>query len=192
MRMSGRGFPPVRVKLTSIRSSDEKLRSHRETRSHHVPWQFVRHFAGMSAAMLVGMAAFGLVSSHTSQLSSRTDVELAAMAMFMTVPMVLWMRRHGHGWRSCNEMAAAMGVPATGAIALLTAGIVTDPETLIVGEHTLMFPAMLVIMVLRRDEYSGERHPLTSSGSSRTVCRPTPARRERSPHPVKSVSRRQP
>ncbi len=79
---------------------------------------------------------------------------LLAMGISMTVPMVAWMRHRGHGWRPSNEMAASMMVPTAGVVGLLGAGLVTDVGTLLMIEHVVMFPAMLVAMLLRSDEYS--------------------------------------
>lgn len=119
------------------------------------PWRFVRHYLEMVVAMLAGMAALGAVSSLVIDLPDRTGIRLVEMAVWMTVPMVAWMRFRGHGWRACNEMAAAMLVPAAGALALLGTGAVTDADGLVMFEHTAMFPAMLLVMLLRRDEYAG-------------------------------------
>ena len=84
------------------------------------------------------------------------------MAVWMTVPMIAWMRVRGHRWRVCNEMAAAMLLPAAGALALLATGVFTDAHTLVMLEHTVMFPTMLVAMLLRRDEYAGHDHHATA------------------------------
>jgi hypothetical protein len=80
------------------------------------------------------------------------------MAVWMTVPMVAWMRHRGHDWRPCVEMAAAMVVPTLAALALHGTGAVDDGHALLMLEHTVMFPAMLVPMLLRLDEYTGH-HP---------------------------------
>lgn len=76
--------------------------------------------------------------------------------------MVAWMRYRGHAWRPCAEMALAMLLPTAGALALLGAGVVTDADTLVILDHTVMFPAMfpamLVAMLLRRHEYTGHHH----------------------------------
>jgi hypothetical protein len=121
-------------------------------------WRFVSHYLEMVAAMLVGMAGLGAVSALGLDLPDRTAVQLVEMAAWMTVPMIAWMRFRGHGSRICIEMAAAMVLPAAGALALLGAGIVTDGDSLVMLEHTVMFPAMLVAMLLRRDEYLGHHH----------------------------------
>lgn len=120
--------------------------------------RFARHYVEMVVAMLVGMAVLGGASSLVLDLPDRTWVELVEMAVWMTLPMVAWMRFRGHGWRACNEMAAAMLVPAGAALLLLWSGVVTDGDALVMFEHTAMFPAMLVVMLLRRDEYAGHDH----------------------------------
>jgi hypothetical protein len=120
--------------------------------------RFVRHFLEMVAAMIVGMVVLGAASAALLDLPDRTAVTLVEMAISMTVPMVAWMRVRGHGWRLCNEMAAAMLLPTAGALALAGAGVVTDTDTLLVLEHTVMLPSMLIAMLLRRDEYTGHHH----------------------------------
>jgi hypothetical protein len=63
-------------------------------------------------------------------------------------------------------MAGAMLIPAAGALVLLGTGVVTDSHTLLMVEHTVMFPAMLVAMLLRRDEYLGHHHHTGSPASA--------------------------
>jgi hypothetical protein len=76
----------------------------------------------------------------------------------MTVPMVAWMRYRGHGWPASAEMSASMFIPAFATIALLWGGLVEDIGALMLIEHVAMLPAMLVAMLLRREEYSGASH----------------------------------
>lgn len=121
-------------------------------------WPFVRHYLEMVAAMLLGMAFLGLASELLLDLPDRPAVQLIEMALWMTLPMIAWMRFRGHRWRATNEMAAAMLLPAIGALALLGAGAVTDPHALTMLEHTVMFPMMLLAMLLRRQEYTGHHH----------------------------------
>jgi hypothetical protein len=120
--------------------------------------RFVLHYLEMVAAMVVGMLVLGGASSALLDLPDGTAVMLTDMAIAMTVPMVAWMRFRGHGWRPCNEMAASMLIPAAAMLGLLWAGLVTDEGTLMMLEHAVMLPAMLVAMLLRRDEYSGHHH----------------------------------
>src|ERR671924_1826986 len=96
---------------------------------------FIRHYAEMVAAMLLGMVVLGLpVSAILGAFGvTMSDVHhdapalmLLGMAVMMTVPMVAWMRYRGHGWAPSNEMAASMFIPTLGVVALLAAGAVTD------------------------------------------------------------------
>ncbi len=116
---------------------------------------FIRHYVEMVIAMLAGMAVLGmpLAALHTDS----TELELLGMAFSMTVPMVAWMRYRGHGWAPAADMTAAMFLPSFAAIALLWTGLVESTDTLMLIQHVAMFPAMLVAMLLRLDEYTG--HP---------------------------------
>jgi hypothetical protein len=126
---------------------------------------FVRHYLEMVAAMLVGMMVLGGLSELFLDLPDETAVTLVEMAIAMTVPMVAWMRFRGHRWRVCNEMAAAMLLPAAGALLVLAAGLVEDEMTLLVFEHVAMFVAMFVAMLFRLDEYAGHGHRVTQETS---------------------------
>ena len=128
---------------------------------------FVRHYAEMVAAMLLGMLILGLpgeavlraLGSSSAQLSDDAPaLALLGMAAMMTVPMVAWMRHRGHAWRPNAEMAASMFLPTFGVITLMAGGVVTDFMTLMSLEHVVMLPSMLVAMLLRRDEYTGHAH----------------------------------
>jgi hypothetical protein len=129
--------------------------------------RFVRHYVEMLVAMFLGMAVLGmpaliaLGAAGVSSAELRADAPalmLLGMGITMTVPMVGWMRYRGHGWRVSNEMAASMLVPTGGVIALLGTGLVDDIGTLLMIEHVVMLPSMLVAMLLRRDEYSHGDH----------------------------------
>ena len=56
-----------------------------------------------------------------------------------------------------------MLIPTAGVIALLGADLVDDVGALLMVEHVVMLPAMLVAMLLRRDEYSGAGRALRPS-----------------------------
>jgi hypothetical protein len=125
---------------------------------------FVRHYVEMVVAMLLGMFVLGAALAVPLELAgvdvSNWDTEepellLLGMAFTMTVPMVAWMRHRGHAWARCWEMTAAMFVPGLAVIGLLWADVETNAHTLMGIEHSVMFPAMLGVMLLRRSEYSG-------------------------------------
>jgi hypothetical protein len=129
---------------------------------------FVRHYVEMVVAMFGGMLVLGIPASialralGTSSSELRVDAPallLLGMAVTMTVPMVAWMRHRGHGWQPSNEMAASMFLPTFAIIALMWGGVVEDFDALMMLEHVVMLPSMLVAMLLRRDEYShGHAH----------------------------------
>ena len=128
---------------------------------------FLRHYAEMVLAMVLGMIVLGAPielilqaagsGSHEIQRDAPA-VMLFGMAVIMTVPMVAWMAYRGHGRRANAEMAASMLVPGIGVIGLLAAGVITDVGELIVLEHIVMLPSMLAVMLLRREEYSSHAH----------------------------------
>jgi len=127
---------------------------------------FTRHYAEMIAAMFLGMFVLGgalvlaLAPIGIDVGSWRDDAPallLLGMAFTMSAPMVAWMRHRGHGWAPAWEMTASMFVPSVAAIALLEAGTLDDTHAAMMIQHVAMFPAMLVVMLARLDEYTG--HP---------------------------------
>lgn len=126
---------------------------------HNPSTRFALHYAEMVAVMFIGMFAlmapagwlFGAFGTSWSRLSPALNV--CAMALTMTVPMVGWMRVRGHAWRPNAEMAASMLVPTLAVMALLAAGVGTT-GSLMVPEHVGMLGCMLAAMLLRRDEYA--------------------------------------
>jgi hypothetical protein len=143
----------------SPRASAGRIRASRVLNRH-----FIRHYAEMLVAMVLGMVVLGVPASmaldalgvSSSELQNDAPaLMLVGMAVTMTVPMVGWMRYRGHSWRANVEMSASMFIPTFGVIALLGAGLVGDIGTLRVIEHVAMLPSMLVAMFLRGEEYSG-------------------------------------
>ena len=129
------------------------------TGSPHPKRNFARHYVEMVVVMVGGMVVLGAPAgwlmgafgTSWSQLSPAMMV--LVMAVTMTAPMVAWMRFRGHAWRPTAEMAASMVLPAFAAMALAWT-VVTAVGTLMVVEHA----AMLVAMLVRRDEYMGAHH----------------------------------
>ena len=119
--------------------------------------RFLLHYAEMLLAMLLGMAVFFLPAEALLGALGAGDgplVTLLAMGISMTGPMVAWMRVRGHSRRASLEMGAAMVLPTAGAIVLLQSAVVEDLDVLMALEHLVMLPAMLVAMLLRKDEYT--------------------------------------
>ena len=151
--------PPTSPSLPQLKApaarSDERRRSPIRN--------FARRYAEMLVAMFLGMFVLGFALAALLELAgvgvSSWDTEapallLLAMAFTMTVPMVAWMRHRGHRRRLSWEMSAAMFVPSVLAIGLLSGDAVGDVHAAMGVQHIGMFPAMLVSMLLRRDEYS--------------------------------------
>jgi len=139
----------------------------------HKTLHFIRHYIEMLIAMAVGMVVLGGASSVLLSAvgvdvgSWRTDAPellLLGMALTMSVPMVAWMRHRGHGWAPAWEMTASMFVPSFAAIALLWAGTVEDTHALLMIQHVAMLPAMLAVMLLRLEEYTGHTGRATAHG----------------------------
>src|SRR3954452_19592855 len=116
---------------------------------------FLRHYAEMVVAMLLGMAVLGYpVDWVMGRLGASSDEFMfLEMATTMTVPMVGWMVYRGHGWRANAEMSASMFVPTFAVIGALTSGILTDLGVLMLVEHLVMLLAMAGVMLLRPTEY---------------------------------------
>ncbi|HEV2780419.1 MAG TPA: hypothetical protein VGX25_13600 [Actinophytocola sp.] len=121
--------------------------------------RFWLHFLEMVVAMVVGMIALAPVwdlavdALGWSDLFDRPDLAALVMATNMTIAMTLLMRYHRHGWVPCAEMAAAMYIPFVVLFPPLWAGLLSGMTLMIVG-HILMLPAMLAVMLWRREEYS--------------------------------------
>jgi hypothetical protein len=125
---------------------------------------FIRHYVEMVVAMFLGMLILGVPGEFALQAFGSSTSELRAdvpalvflgMAVTMTVPMVAGMRYRGHSWRPSNEMALSMFIPTFAVIALMETAVLDDFGTLMMLEHVAMFPAMLIAMLLRVDEYTG-------------------------------------
>ena len=118
----------------------------------------IRHYLEMVVAMFLGMAVLGGGLAMAGVDIAAVELELLWMAFTMSVPMVAWMRYRGHGWMPSLEMTASMFIPSFAAIALLWLGLVEDHGALMGIQHIAMFPAMLIAMLLRREEYAGHVH----------------------------------
>src|SRR6266545_1678510 len=133
------------------------------TRRGRRTWvRFALHYVEMVVAMFAGMMIFGALESGVLALAGQGYSEaeqpgLATTVMTVNMPvgMALWMRIRGHGWPGILEMSGVMFLPLVGLLPLLWAGVV-DSESLMMIEHTAMFPLMLVAMLRRRDEYAGQ------------------------------------
>jgi hypothetical protein len=126
-------------------------------------FRFARHYVEMLVVMFIGMGALALpvdgllLTAGTSAGDVWDDapaIMLSFMCLSMTGPMVAWMRFRGHAWAASLEMGASMVLPTLFVLTLLWTGALTGNGALMTLEHALMLPAMLVAMLLRRDEYT--------------------------------------
>lgn len=154
---------------TTLRAVKSRLATMSSKKSKRGPSaQFFRHLAEMYGAMVLGMVILGPLYQllmrglgHPDPAQTLPELSALVAAFSMTVPMVAWMRYRGHSWRSSAEMAAVMFGPALALIALSAAGAISsaaiEPLT-----HAFMCPGMLVLMVIRRKQYTGHQHKLTA------------------------------
>ena len=120
---------------------------------------FLRHLGEMMLAMFLGMAVLGGVAEGLFAIAGSSLTETPAafhaslMAFNMTVPMVAWMARRGHPAARSAEMAGAMIVPTAAAIALDVVGAI-GPDAVLALQHAVMIPAMVAVMLWRREHYA--------------------------------------
>jgi hypothetical protein len=140
--------------------------------------RFVRHYAEMVAAMLLGMAVLSMPAEWAMNVFGTGWSEVGDAAMFllmattMTIPMVGWMAYRGHGPRANAEMASSMFLPAFSVIGLVWAGV-GDTGGLMVLEHVAMLLCMLGAMLLRPAEYTchgGHGHARAEAADARVVA----------------------
>jgi hypothetical protein len=130
-------------------------------RGRHIS-PFWRHFLQMLAPMMVGMIATGAIFLSIVGLKTWDEVTnqyptqaLMAMAVGMSIPMVVWMLIRGMGWKNSYEMAAAMVLPVIPFLCLVWFGI-TDSAWC--GPYCVVTVlAMLALMRYRRSEYATPR-----------------------------------
>lgn len=119
---------------------------------------FVRHYLEMVVTMGLGMVVLHPVWLLALQLAAaphaldNNTLRALIMATNMSVGMGAWMCYRGHRWRTIVEMSATMYLSFAVFFPALWAGAVTG-AWMMVGGHNVMLPAMLAVMLWRRDEY---------------------------------------
>jgi len=114
-------------------------------------FRFIVHFAEAWVAMLLGTAAFAYARHRVTILGGRTFLDPTSLdsevgrGIFMTAPMVLWMRIRGYSWRENIEMALGMVVPWATVIALGRFGFLCGLAWL--SERNAMAAGMLAVML---------------------------------------------
>ncbi len=133
-------------------------------------WHLLQMVLAMAAGMAIYVALVHMILTsegyHAMQIE-QPFLWYFEMAVFMTVPMIALMRRHGYAWRLCAEMGAAMLVPPAAFVALVQFGVATwlpllSAPTLSAWTHGAMLLGMLGAALYRRAEYSARAHHQTS------------------------------
>ncbi|HEU4542302.1 MAG TPA: hypothetical protein VFR23_14325 [Jiangellaceae bacterium] len=128
----------------------------------HRTAHFLKHLGEMTVAMMLGMAVFGMASQAGLDAAGidydRLELEwpmvpALVMAFNMSAPMVWWMRRRGHSWSYTLEMAAAMFIPVLALTPLVWLSLISG-DGLLVIQHVVMIPSMIVVMLRRRREFA--------------------------------------
>lgn len=144
--------------------------------------RFLLHFAEMCIAMEAGMLIFHALPignplrdfvnqvlaprGYKAVSNIDLDVHLLGMWVFMTVPMVLWMRIRGHGWRHGADMAGAMLAPTLLCIGLCWLGLDEIMPWLPASSMPAMLVAMLALMLFQRTHYTWSAPRKTQDAAS--------------------------
>jgi flagellar biosynthetic protein FliP len=126
-------------------------------------WNFVQHLLEMTIAMFAGMLVLGMPAKALfdalgwAAVNELTVPRTLVMATTMSIGMAAWMRVRGCGWPAIVEMSLAMYVPFLVMYPFYFAGVAGPGAVMVVG-HVLMTPAMIVAMLLRKDEYTHAHH----------------------------------
>ena len=151
------------ITLDHVKTDDTHAHDHRIRNSASKVGRFIRHFLEMLLAMMAGMAILNLLgnlipasSSYAAAFRSGTNLYAIMMAVFMTVPMVAWMIVRGHGWRHSAQMAFAMFAPVAVTTVLRLLGADAYLPWLGNASHMGMFLGMLIVMLYRREHYTGK------------------------------------
>jgi hypothetical protein len=124
-------------------------------------WRFTRHLLEMVIAMVAGMGALGVAVWLLGEPPGYANplVEYGLMGVFMSVPMVAWMRRRGHAWSDAGEMTAAMLSPMFALVVPVELGVAgfvpgLSEDSLMLLSHVAMIAGMVALMVYRWDRYA--------------------------------------
>lgn len=115
--------------------------------------------------MMLGMGLlYAPLRTTIPGFSSYAALDTLAMATLMAVPTAAWMGYRRHPAARVIEMVAAMAVPAVVLMTLFWGNVISG-DVMRPAQHGLMIPAMLAMMLWRRDDYS--RDAVTSDGRRR-------------------------
>ena len=104
--------------------------------------------------MMLGMGLlYAPLRAIVTGFSSYAALDALAMATLMAVPMAAWMGHRRHRRARIIEMVAAMAVPASALMAFYWADVIGG-DAVRPAQHGLMIPAMLAVMLWRREDYA--------------------------------------
>jgi hypothetical protein len=122
---------------------------------------FAWHYFEMCAPMCIGFAVGDLVYfgaagqfGYSEPFRQLPELSVLVVTFTMTAPMVGWMLFRGMRRGPTAEMAAAMPILAIVLLGLGWLGVLARSD-LVLLEHGLMMPVMLIPMVFRLDLYTG-------------------------------------
>ncbi len=124
-------------------------------------WHFTRHLLEMVVAMMAGMMVLGVAVGILGEPSGEVNllVEYGVMGVFMSAPMVAWMRYRGHTWFDGLEMTAAMLAPMFALVLPVEMGVVgLSGHALMMLSHVAMIGGMVLLMLYRLDRYAHGAH----------------------------------
>jgi flagellar biosynthetic protein FliP len=163
--MTTQPFPAARPEHSAHRAHTTQTAHTRARPSRRtLVARFAFHYLEMVLAMVAGMVVFGgliavLASAAGLDYSHETYPVTGAveMALTMSLGMALWMRVRRHRRRHVAEMTAAMVAPLAVLLPLVWTGVLAA-GSLMMLEHVLMFPLMLLVMLLSPSAYTGHHH----------------------------------
>ena len=129
----------------------------RRRQGMHFVWHFFEMCAPMCIGFMVGDFLFFWAAGHfgySEPFGQLPELSLLIVTVSMTAPMAGWMVFRGMPGRATAEMSAAM--PALAVVLLLLGWLAVVPMgDLVLLEHGLMMPVMLLPMLLRLEVYTG-------------------------------------
>jgi hypothetical protein len=122
---------------------------------------FVRHYFEMCLPMCIGFALGDLVYfwaarqfGYSHPFTQLPELSVLVVTFSMTAPMTAWMLFRRMPRSPTAEMTAAMPILAIGLLVFDWLAILPKDD-LVLWEHGLMMPVMLIPMFFRLDVYTG-------------------------------------
>lgn len=126
--------------------------------------RFGLHLLELCLAMGVGVAVLDLPflalftwAGSSDPIRELPEIAVIVVAFNMSLSMALWMWFRGHDQRCGHEMSGALFVEAFVLIGAAWLGVLSR-DSLVLWQHSLMLPAMVVSMLYRIDIYTAPAH----------------------------------